>query len=331
MRAIRQHAFGGPHELRLEQVADLHPASGQVRIRVESAGVHLLDTVIRRGEAGPRAMPTLPMTPGREAAGVIDEIGPNVAERWLGRFVVADLGLASGGYAELALAPLESLHDVPPELDADQAVAMIGTGRTTMAILELAAPRAEDVVVITAAAGGIGALLIQAARGVGATVIGAAGGQQKVQVVKDLGATNAVDYLQPQWADTLRGTLGDRQVTLALDGVGGKIGRGALELLETAGRLVMFGSSSGALTELSAADIYSRGITVSAAIGKRILQRPGGLHPIEHDALQAAAEGRLTPLIGQRFALADAASAHQTIESRAATGKTVLRPRPAGS
>lgn len=326
MRAIRQHAFGGPDELRLEQVTDPHPAAGQVRIRIESAGVHLLDTVIRRGEAGPRAMPTLPMTPGREAAGVIDEIGPDVAERWLGRLVVADLGLASGGYAELALAPLESVHDVPTALDADQAVAMIGTGRTTMAILELAAPRAEDVVVITAAAGGIGTLLIQAARAVGATVIGAAGGQQKVSLVKDLGATNAVDYLQPQWANTVRGAVGDRPVTLALDGVGGKIGRDTLELLGTAGRLVMFGSSSGTLTELSAADIYSRGITISAAIGKRILQRPGGLRPLEHDALQAAAEGRLAPLIGQRFALADAPAAHQAIESRTATGKTVLRP-----
>jgi len=158
------------------------------------------------------------------------------------------------------------------------------------------------------------------------TVIGAAGGEQKTRVVKDLGATNAVDYLQPQWADAVRAALGDRPVTLALDGVGGKIGRDALELLGTAGRLVMFGSSSGALTELSATDIYSRGITVSAAIGKRILQRPGGLHLLERDALQAAAEGRLTPLIGQRFALADAPAAHQAIESRAATGKTVLRP-----
>jgi len=145
-------------------------------------------------------------------------------------------------------------------------------------------------------------------------------------VAKDAGATSAVDYLEPQWADAVRGALGDRPVTLALDGVGGKIGRDALELLGTAGRLVMFGSSSGALTELSAADVHSRGITVSAAIGKRILQRPGGLHPLEHDALQAAAERRLTALIGQRFALADAPAAHEAIESRAATGKTVLRP-----
>src|SRR6266536_2288078 len=90
MRAIRQHAFGGPQELRLEQMPDPHPADGQVRIRVESAGVHLLDTVIRRGEAVPRAMPKLPMTPGREVAGVIDVIGPAVAEPWLFRYVDAD-------------------------------------------------------------------------------------------------------------------------------------------------------------------------------------------------------------------------------------------------
>ncbi len=146
-------------------------------------------------------------------------------------------GLTAGGYAELALARLESVHDVPQALDADQAVAMIGTDRTAMAILELAAPRAEDVVVITAAAGGIGTLLIQAAHAVGATIIGAAGGEQKVSVVKDLGAANAVDYLQPQWADAVRGALGDRPVTLALDGVGGKIGRDTLELLSAGGRL----------------------------------------------------------------------------------------------
>ncbi len=78
MRAIRQYAFGGPEELRLEEVPDPHPADGEVRIRVESAGVHLLDTVIRQGGGGPRVAPRLPMTPGREVAGVIDEIGANV-------------------------------------------------------------------------------------------------------------------------------------------------------------------------------------------------------------------------------------------------------------
>jgi NADPH:quinone reductase len=326
MRAIRQRAFGGPQELRLEEMPDPHPADGQVRIRVESAGVHLLDTAIRRGDAGgPAPLPDLPMTPGREAAGVIDEIGPGVDEQLLGVRVVAHLGLASGGYAELALAPVESLHVIPDAVDADHAVAMIGTGRTALAVLELAAPSADDVVLVTAAAGGIGTLLVQALRGAGATLIGVAGGPRKVSLVRELGASSAVDYSRPGWPDEVRSELGGRAITLVLDGVGGDIGRAALELLGVGGRLVMYGSSSGALIELSAGDLYARGISAAAAIGARIMQRPGGLRPLEAGALEAAAEGRLAPVVGQRFPLADAAAAHEAIEARATTGKTVLR------
>jgi len=327
MQAIRQHAFGGPQELRLEKVPDPHPAEGQVRIRVESAGVHLIDTSIRRGQAGgPPPPPELPMTPGREVAGVVDEVGSGVDERLLDCRVAADLGMAGGGYAELALAWTKSLHVLPEGLDADHAVAMIGTGRTTMAILELATPTGDDVVLITAAAGGIGTLLVQAVRDTGATVVGAAGGQRKVLLVRELGASSAVDYSQPGWTDAVRAVLSDRSITLALDGVGGDIGRATLELVGVGGHLVMFGSSSGTLTELSTGDLYRRGITVSAAIGARIMQRPGSLRSLESSALEAATEGRLTPVIGQRFALADAAAAHEAIESRATMGKTVLHP-----
>jgi len=309
-------------------VPDPHPAEGQVRIRVESAGVHLIGTSIRRGQAGgPPPPPELPMTPGREVAGVVDEVGSGVDERLLDRRVAADLGMAGGGYAELALAWTKSLHVLPEGLDADHAVAMIGTGRTTMAILELATPTGDDVVLITAAAGGIGTLLVQAVRDTGATVVGAAGGQRKVLLVRELGASSAVDYSQPGWTDAVRAVLSDRSITLALDGVGGDIGRATLELVGVGGRLVMFGSSSGTLTELSTGDLYKRGITVSAAIGARIIQRPGSLRSLENSALEAAAEGRLTPVIGQRFALlADAAAAHEAIESRATMGKTLLHP-----
>jgi NADPH2:quinone reductase len=115
-------------------------------------------------------------------------------------------------------------------------------------------------------------------------------------------------------------------VTLALDGVGGEIGRAALELLDIGGRLVMFGSASGALTELTSSDLYARGISATAAIGIRILRRPGGLKPLETAALDAAASGELAPLVGQTFALADASAAHRAIESRTTVGKTVLRP-----
>jgi NADPH2:quinone reductase len=224
--------------------------------------------------------------------------------------------------------PLPELPTIPGREVAgvvDAAVAMIGTGRTALAILEVGALTAEDVVLVTAAAGGLGSLLVQAARDAGATVVGVAGGPAKVQRVAQLGATLAVDYSAPDWSVAVRGALDGREVTVALDGVGGAVGRGALELLGAGGRLILFGFSSGTPTELSAGDLFGRGITVSAAIGARMAQRPGGLRELEEQALAAAADGRLVPLV-QRFALAQAAAAHEAIESRATIGKTVLVP-----
>jgi NADPH2:quinone reductase len=331
MHAIRQHAFGPPENLRYEEVPDPVPAEGQVRIAVEAAGVHLIDTLIRRGVAGgPFPLPELPMTPGREVAGLVDALGPGVDPRWAGRRVVAHLGVASGGYAERALAPVGALHEVPDGLAAEAAVAMIGTGRTALAMLEVASPTAEDVVLVTAAAGGLGSLFVQAARNAGAVVVGLAGGPAKVERVRALGATAAVDYLEPGWPVRVRGALGGRAPSVVLDGVGGALGRAAMELLDVGGRLVLFGASSGeGPTEVTTRDLVARGLTATWAT-PRVLRRPGGLRELETRALGEAAAGRLVPVVGQVFALARAAAAHAAIEARATVGKTVLVPDGAG-
>jgi NADPH2:quinone reductase len=203
---------------------------------------------------------------------------------------------------------------------------MIGTGRTTMGILEGARLRPDDVLLVTAAAGGIGTLLIQEARNVGAVSVGAAGGPSKVDLVRRLGATVAVDYSDPGWTDAVRAALDGREVTVVLDGVGGQLGRGALELIGPGGRLLMFGWASGEVLPLSAMDIYARGLTVGVAVGPKLLSRPGGLRDLETAALEAAASGRLVPQIGQAFPLANAAQAHTALETRATTGKVVLKP-----
>jgi NADPH2:quinone reductase len=326
MHAIRLHAFGPPENLRYEQVDDPRPGPGQARIAVAAAGVHLIDTALRAGRPmGPLALPDLPTIPGREVAGVVDALGPQVDESWHGRRVVAHLGLASGGYAELAVREAEALRALPQGLADDAAVAMIGTGRTALAVLEVAVLTSRDVVLVTAAAGGLGSLLVQGARHAGATVVGAAGGPDKAHRIRELGADVAVDYSEAGWSDAVRRALDGREVTVALDGVGGAIGRAALELIGLGGRLILFGMASGSATELTAGDLFSRGLTVSAAIGARIAQRPGGLRDLEERALAAAAEGRLVPLV-QRFALEQAAAAHAAIESRATVGKTVLVP-----
>ena len=326
MHAIRLHAFGPPENLTYEQVDDPRPGPGQVRVAVAAAGVHLLDTSIRSGRSGgPYPLPDLPQIPGREVAGVVDELGPDVDAGWLGRRVVGHLGSASGGYAELAVRDTSALHVLPDHVADDAAVAMIGTGRTTIGILELAAPVAEDVVLVTAAAGGIGSLLVQAARNAGATVVGVAGGAEKVARVRALGADVAVDYTEPDWPERVRAALDGREPTLALDGVGGDLGRAALELLGGGGRIILFGWSSGGPTRLTTEDLYAFGITASAALGPRMMNRPGGLRPLEAAALAAAASGELVPVI-QRFPLAEAARAHAALESRATVGKTVLVP-----
>jgi NADPH:quinone reductase len=326
VHAIRQHEFGPAENLLYEEVADPSPAEDQVRIAVEAAGVHLLDTMIRNGQSGgPFPLPNLPMIPGREVAGRVDAVGPGVDEAWRGRRVVAHLGIASGGYAELALAAAGALHELPDDLAADVAVAMIGTGRTTMGILEVAEPTPEDVVLVTAAAGGIGSLLVQAAHTVGAMVVGVAGGPDKVERARSLGADVGVDYREPEWSKVVQEALEGRHVTLALDGVGGAIGRGALELLAPGGRIVMFGWSSGEPLQMTASDLYAGGITASAAVGPRIMQRPGGMRDLETRALAEAAAGRIVPPL-TRFPLADAAQAHAALEARQTIGKTVLVP-----
>jgi NADPH:quinone reductase len=323
MHAIRQYELGPPSTLRYEEVPDPEPAADQVRIRVEAIGVHFVDTSLRRGQAGGAfTLPELPTTPGREVAGTVDAVGPGVDPRWAGRRVVAHLGTANGGYAELAVARVASLHAIPGHLSPEHAVAMVGTGRTAVGVLERAALVPDDVVLVTSAAGGLGTLFVQATRNVGARAVGVAGGPAKVARVRDLGADVAVDYGQPDWPDQVRRALGDEQVSVVLDGVGGAIGRAALELLRPGGRLVLFGFSSGQPTDVSLRDIMERSLTVTWALGRPLLD---DLPRLETLALEEAAAGHLVPEV-TTFPLADAAGAHAALESRATVGKVVLLP-----
>jgi NADPH2:quinone reductase len=322
--AIRQYEFGPAEVLLFEEVPAPVPGPGQVRIAVAASGVHLVDTTIRNGGGGgPFPVPELPMTPGREVAGVVDALGEGVEQAWLGKRVVAHLGQASGGYAELAVANVVSLHEIAEGVGFEAAVAMIGTGRTTIAVLEVAALRSDDVVLVPAAAGGMGALLVQAARHVGAFVVALAGGPEKVDVVRGLGADVVVDYKVDGWPDRVRHELGGRELTVLLESVGGKPGRAGFDLLGVGGRVVMFGYSSGEPLELTSGDLWARSLTVSVAIGPRISKEPGGLRRLESASLAALAKGQLVPLT-QVYPLAEAAEAHRALESRGTVGKVVL-------
>ena len=328
MRAIKQHEHGGPETLVLEEVPDLEPAAGQVRVAVEAAGVHLLDTSLRRGEAGgPMPPPELPTIPGREVAGVVDRVGAGVDEQWLGRRVVAHLGMVPGGYAEQAVTAEGSLIEVPPHVAAADAVAAVGTGRTALGILELEPPRPDDVVLVPSAAGGLGWLLVQAACGVGARVVAAAGGPHRTERLRELGPALVVDYADPAWPDRVREEVG--AVTLVYDGVGGDVGRQALELLGPGGRLVMFGFSAGSPTRFTSEDVVARGLTVGWSLGPRMAALPGGIPGLARRAVHRVAAGDWRPLV-TTYPLAEAARAHADLEGRRALGKVVLLTDGAG-
>ncbi|WP_055596729.1 zinc-binding dehydrogenase [Streptomyces hirsutus] len=324
MHAIRLHAFGPAENLTHEQVEDPRPGPGQVRITVRAAGVHLLDTALRQGQQGPAPAPaTLPTVPGREVAGVVDALGDGTPAHWLGKRVVAHLGFAPGGYAELAVTDADRLHEIPERLDFAQAVAMIGTGRTVMGIVQFAEPGPGDVVVVPAAAGGIGTLLVQYAKNAGATVVGLAGGPGKTARVSANGADLAVDYTHPAWPARLAAHEG--KVTLIYDGVGGDVARAAVALLAPGGRHVVFGWSAQGLD--SAGPYLVDGVSLNV-LGPEMMRRAGGSRPVrtlELRALAEAAEGRLTPAV-HRFPLAEAAAAHRALENRGTTGKVVLEP-----
>lgn len=331
MNAVRLHAFGPAENLSYEPTPLPVPAPGQLRIAVTAAGVHLLDTSLRRGVQGPPApLPELPTIPGREVAGTVDALGPGTDPAWLGRTVVVHLGFTPGGYAEYAVADATRVHPVPPGLDTAEAVAMIGTGRTTLGILQFADLGPGSVALVPAAAGGIGTLLVQYAKNAGATVIALAGGPDKTALAAAAGADLALDYTRPDWADAVR-THHPDGATVLFDSVGGTIARTALDLLADGGQHLVFGWSGGPipLTDADRTALEARSVTTLNVLGPAMLQRAGGDDPLrllETRALAEAASGRLRPAL-RRYPLSEAATAHRDLENRATTGKVILEPQ----
>lgn len=315
MRAVWLKEFGAPQVLVAGDAAEPVPGPGQVLLEVAYANITFVETQFRATGAGPfRA--ELPMIPGNGVGGLVTAVGPGVDPGLLGRRVVTGTG-GSGGYAERVAVTAEGLFEVPPELALDDAVALLADGRTAVMQLRAAEVCPGDRVLVEAAAGGVGSLLVQLAKAAGAVVVAAAGGPVKLRAAAELGADFGFDYREPGWSDQVRAALG--AVDVVLDGVGGAVGREAFELLGPGGRMVSYGLSSGAWAAIPEELAASRGVRLARARITPDLVRAGTAH-----ALAEAAAGRLRPVIGRRFPLERAADAHAVMESRTAIGKTLL-------
>jgi NADPH:quinone reductase len=320
MRAVRVDRFGGPDVLVIDNVADPEPAAGQVLVDVRLAGVAYGDVIVRSG----RYPLPLPWIPGLEVAGQVVAAGPDADESLLGKTVVATTAGQVGGYAERAAATAAYTIPVPDGLPLDVALAVFQAGALARGLLSAMRLSAGDTVLVTAAAGRIGSLLVQSAKSAGATVIGAAS-RRKLAAVTEFGADHAVDYGAVGWADQVRELSGGRGATLVLDAVGGDTAVSALAAAaDGAGRIGLYGYASGGWPALDVQAIARRGLTLCGPLGM-VIRKPGTEQRGDAEqALAAAARGELTPRIHARFPLEKAADAHRELEARRSVGAIVL-------
>jgi NADPH2:quinone reductase len=322
MRAVWLREFGGPEVLVAGDAPEPEAGPGQVLVDVAYANITFVETQMRRG-GGPFPIRP-PIVMGNGVGGVVSAVGDGVSPDLTGRRVVGGLG-GSGGYAERAVVAADALVEVPSGLALDAAVALLADGRTATFLLHSAGPAAGDRVLVEAAAGGVGTLLVQLAHAAGAVVVAVAGGARKTALARDLGADVSVDYREPGWEARVREAVGG--VDVVFDGVGGSVARSAFELLDRGGRMLTYGLASGTWADIPDELAASRGVTLV-----RPRMRPEQSRSFTASALAEAAAGRLRPVIGQRFPLERAANAHAAIESRATVGKTLLEvsvPPPA--
>ncbi|MEU5833143.1 zinc-binding dehydrogenase [Streptomyces diacarni] len=330
MRGITLERFGGPDVLRAVDLPDPVADPGQVIIDVAYADVLFLETQVRRGEA--LFTPPLPYVPGGAVGGRITAVGQDVEPAWLGRQVVAKTvppagAGAGGGYAQRALARVETVSTLPNGVSLRDATALTHDGPTAVRLFDNAvgegALRPGAWVLVPAAAGGLGSLLVQLARAAGARVVAAARGERKLALAREeLGAHAAVDYTEAGWTEKVRAVVGERGVDVVFDGAGGTLGGEAFELTARGGRFSAHGAPAGGFARLPREAAAARGVALAGI--EQVQLSPEQAKPLLDRALFEAAGGRLAPVVGQTFPLADAAGAHAAIEARETLGKTLL-------
>src|SRR6266568_2723648 len=257
MHVVEAKSFGGPDVLVPGEAPDPVAGHGEVVVDVAAADVMFLDARLRSGW-GVNFFPVEPpYVPGGSVAGVVSAVGPGVDPAWVGRRVVTRTaasaiggGVPTGGYAEKVLAVAEALLEAPEGLDLVRAAALVADGRTAVAVAEYADPRPGEWVLITAAAGGLGTLLIQLARAAGARVVAAARGETKLALAQRLGAVEVVDYDESGWADRVLALTGGAGVRVVFDGAGGPIGRDAAGAMAPGGRFIGYGNAAGGFAEI---------------------------------------------------------------------------------
>ena len=324
MRVIQVERFGGPEVLVAAETPDPVAGPGQVVVGVSAADIGFVETQIRAGGFGDHFAVTLPYVPGHGVSGQVISVGEGVDAGWVGRRVAGYTGAQGGrgGYAEQAALPADDLVPVPDGLGLREAAALLHDGVTALRVIEVTGVRAGEHVLVTAAAGGMGVLLVQLAHAAGAHVVGAARGKRKLDLVGEQGADVVVDYSEPGWTSLVREATGGAGADVVFDGAGGEIGQAAFAVTADGGRFSAHGAPSGGFAVLDPGEQERRGVTVRGI--EHLQLAPDDMRRMLARALSEAVAGRMRPVIGQTFPLERAADAHTAIEARAVVGRTLL-------
>jgi NADPH2:quinone reductase len=317
---IRVHAAGGPEVLTWESVEVAAPGPGELRVKHTAIGVNYIDIYHRSGLYAQ----TLPFIPGVEGAGVVEEVGPGVTRLQRGARVA--YALLPGSYAEVRLVPADRVIALPDEVSDDVAASMMLGGMTVEYLVRRCHHVAPgDWVLWHAAAGGVGTIAIQWLKTLGVTVIGTAGSPEKRSLALSLGADHTIDYRANDWVAQVNELTRGRGVDVVYDGVGRDTCVASLDCLKPRGHLVAFGNASGPVPPIDPLTLMTK--------GSIHFTRPNLAHYIasREDLEQSSSavfdmlhRHAITPLIGGRYALADAASAHRDLEARRTCGSVVF-------
>ena len=322
MKAIQIHEAGGPEVLQLVDLPIPHPGPGQVLIRVETTGVNFIEIYFRKGQY----KASFPLTPGSEAAGTVEELGPGVTGFKAGD-LVASVSVM-GSYAEYALVPAVQLVKAPAGLAPEKAAAAMLQGMTAHYLAYSTFPlKAGDTALVHAGAGGVGLLLTQMATRIGARVITTVSTPAKAELSSEAGASDVILYTHQDFEAEVKRITGGKGVDVVYDSVGKTTFDQSLNCLRPRGLLALFGGSSGAVPPFDLIQLSGKGsLFVTRTTLWHYIATRAELEKRAGDVLGWAASGQLKLRTEHIYPLAEAAQAHTDLESRNTTGKVLLEP-----
>lgn len=322
-KAIRIEEFGGPDVMQWQNVEVGDPASGEIRVRHTAAGLNFIEVYQREG-----LYPlTLPSGLGQEGAGVVEAVGPGVSNLKVGDRVAYGNG-PPGAYSEARLMPADKAVKLPDGIDDRTAACIMLKGMTAYYLLhQTHAVKQGDRILVHAAAGGVGSLLVPWARHLGAQVIGTAGSPEKAAKARASGCHEVIEYRHEDVAKRVREITNGRGVDVAYDAVGKATFEASLDSLCPRGLMVSYGNASGTIPEVNMLDLMRR--------GSLFITRPSLVHHVStpedmaraaNAVFDAVLQGIIKVEINQTYAMDEAAKAHTDLASRRTTGCSVLLP-----